>query len=63
MVLRHGSMRSRFAFGGHRFERFVEHEGLKLQRRMWGRQTEAAAKGAPPAEGARISEPDPNDAS
>jgi len=59
MILRHGSMRSRLAFEGHRVERFVEQEGLKLQRRMWGRQGQTG-KGAPAADGAKLSEPDQN---
>jgi CelD/BcsL family acetyltransferase involved in cellulose biosynthesis len=38
MILGHGSLRSWVATGGHRFERFVEREGLKVQRRLWGRK-------------------------
>jgi CelD/BcsL family acetyltransferase involved in cellulose biosynthesis len=52
LVLGHGSLRSRFAVGGHRFERFVEHRGLELQRRLWGR------KRAPARDGDRLREND-----
>jgi CelD/BcsL family acetyltransferase involved in cellulose biosynthesis len=45
LVLGHSSLRSRFAVGGHRFERFVEHRGLALQRRLWGRKRAAAPEG------------------
>jgi CelD/BcsL family acetyltransferase involved in cellulose biosynthesis len=38
LILGHSSLRSRFATEGHRFERFVEHRGLALQRRLWGRR-------------------------
>jgi CelD/BcsL family acetyltransferase involved in cellulose biosynthesis len=54
LVLGHASLRSRFATSGHRFERWVEHEGLKMQRRLWGR------KEASGTESARLREPDGN---
>ena len=54
LVIGHGTLRSRIAVGGHRFERWVEHEGLKVQRRLWGR------KEAERAEPARLPEPDGN---
>jgi CelD/BcsL family acetyltransferase involved in cellulose biosynthesis len=37
LVIGHPSLRSKLARLGHRLERFVEHEGLKIQRRLWGR--------------------------
>jgi CelD/BcsL family acetyltransferase involved in cellulose biosynthesis len=42
LVIGHGALRSRLALGAHRFERFVEREGLKVQRRLWGRRREKA---------------------
>jgi len=41
LILGHASVRSRLATGAHRLERFIEHEGLKIQRRLWGRKTSA----------------------
>jgi CelD/BcsL family acetyltransferase involved in cellulose biosynthesis len=43
IVLGHGSLRSRFGVSGHRFERFVEHQLLKLERALWGRKPEERA--------------------
>jgi CelD/BcsL family acetyltransferase involved in cellulose biosynthesis len=51
LVLGHASLRSRMAVRAHRLERFLEHEGLKIQRRLWGRKPKprAAAPAQPPA--------------
>ena len=38
ILVGHGALRSRMALGAHRVERFIEHRGLALQRRMWGRK-------------------------
>jgi CelD/BcsL family acetyltransferase involved in cellulose biosynthesis len=54
LILGHASFRSRFAASGHAFERWVEHEGLKVQRRLWGRRE------APGPESARLPESDGN---
>jgi CelD/BcsL family acetyltransferase involved in cellulose biosynthesis len=35
---RRPSLRSAFALRAHAFERFVEHKGLAMQRRLWGRK-------------------------
>jgi len=48
LVIGHGGLRSHLGTLGHRFERFVEVQGIKVQRRLWGRKkqpvkTEAAA--------------------
>jgi CelD/BcsL family acetyltransferase involved in cellulose biosynthesis len=45
LVLGHGGVRSRLARLGHRFERFVEHEGLRWQRRLWGDDRDARPGG------------------
>jgi CelD/BcsL family acetyltransferase involved in cellulose biosynthesis len=47
LILGHASLRSRLATEAHRLERFVEHEGLKLQRRLWGRKAKPRATSAP----------------
>lgn len=44
LLIGHASLRSRFGLGAHRFERFVEHRGLALQRRLWGRRGDERAK-------------------
>ncbi len=38
LILGRPAWRSRFALRAHAFERFVEHKGLALQRRLWGRR-------------------------
>jgi CelD/BcsL family acetyltransferase involved in cellulose biosynthesis len=43
VLLGHGSLRSRFGLSAHRFERYVEHQGLALQRRLWGRKADERA--------------------
>jgi CelD/BcsL family acetyltransferase involved in cellulose biosynthesis len=44
LLLGHATLRSRFGLGAHRFERFVEHRGLAIQRRLWGRRANERAK-------------------
>lgn len=48
LVLGHAGLRSHIGTMGHRFERFVETQGVKLQRRLWGRK-KAAVKAAEPS--------------
>jgi CelD/BcsL family acetyltransferase involved in cellulose biosynthesis len=43
MILGHGGVRSHIGTAGHRFERFVEHTGLRVQRRLWGRRKKKEA--------------------
>ena len=38
LILGRQALRSSFALGAHRLERFLEHQGLALQRRLWGRK-------------------------
>jgi CelD/BcsL family acetyltransferase involved in cellulose biosynthesis len=38
LILGRSALRSSFALGAHRLERFIEHKGLALQRRLWGRK-------------------------
>ena len=38
LIIGRPALRSSFALGAHRFERFIEHKGLALQRRLWGRK-------------------------
>jgi len=46
LVLGHRSLRSRLALWGHSLERVVEHQGLLIQRRLWG-----GRRGAPQRSG------------
>jgi CelD/BcsL family acetyltransferase involved in cellulose biosynthesis len=48
-VLSHTTLRSMVARAGHRFERWVEHHGLRLQRRMWGGSGKALPAAEQPA--------------
>jgi CelD/BcsL family acetyltransferase involved in cellulose biosynthesis len=41
LILGRPALRSSFALGAHRLERFIEHKGLALQRRLWGRRPDA----------------------
>jgi CelD/BcsL family acetyltransferase involved in cellulose biosynthesis len=43
LIIGHGALRSRLALGAHAVERFLEREGLKVQRRLWGRERAPAA--------------------
>ncbi|MCU1279136.1 MAG: Protein involved in cellulose biosynthesis (CelD) [bacterium] len=38
LIIGRPALRSSFALGAHRFERFIELKGLALQRRLWGRK-------------------------
>lgn len=38
LIVGRPALRSSFALSAHRLERFIEHQGLALQRRMWGRR-------------------------
>jgi CelD/BcsL family acetyltransferase involved in cellulose biosynthesis len=38
LILGRPALRSSFALGAHRFERYIELKGLALQRRLWGRK-------------------------
>lgn len=38
LILGRPAWRSSFALGAHRLERYLEHQGLALQRRLWGRK-------------------------
>jgi len=38
MILGHGGLRSHLATDGHALERFLEHQGLRVQRWLWGRR-------------------------
>jgi CelD/BcsL family acetyltransferase involved in cellulose biosynthesis len=38
LILGRAALRSTLALEAHRFERFIEHKGLALQRRLWGRK-------------------------
>ncbi len=40
LILGRPALRSSFALSAHRLERFIEHKGLALQRRLWGRRRE-----------------------
>jgi CelD/BcsL family acetyltransferase involved in cellulose biosynthesis len=42
LIIGRPALRSSFALGAHRLERFIEHQGLALQRRLWGRRPEVA---------------------
>ena len=51
-----GTLRSRLALLCSRVERYVEHHGLRLQRRLWGRRpqdSDRRSKKNPPGEGPR----------
>jgi len=39
LILGCAAWRSSFALSAHRLERFIEHKGLALQRRLWGRRS------------------------
>lgn len=41
LIIGRPALRSSFALGAHRLERFIEHKGLALQRRLWGRRQDA----------------------
>ena len=41
LIIGRPALRSSFALGAHRLERFIEHKGLALQRRLWGRRPDA----------------------
>jgi CelD/BcsL family acetyltransferase involved in cellulose biosynthesis len=41
LILGRAALRSSFALSAHRLERFIEHRGLALQRRMWGRKVDS----------------------
>ena len=41
LILGRPAWRSSFALGAHRLERYLEHKGLALQRRLWGRRADA----------------------
>jgi CelD/BcsL family acetyltransferase involved in cellulose biosynthesis len=45
LILGRSALRSRFAFSAHAFERYVEHKGLALQRRLWGRRRDDKSNG------------------
>lgn len=47
LILGRPGTRSSLALGGHRLERYLEHRGLALQRRLWGRKVDPS----PPAIG------------
>jgi CelD/BcsL family acetyltransferase involved in cellulose biosynthesis len=40
LILGRAALRSSFALSAHRLERFLEHKGLALQRRLWGRRSD-----------------------
>ncbi len=42
LIIGRPALRSSFALGAHRLERYIEHKGLALQRRLWGRQRDGA---------------------
>jgi len=42
LILGRPAWRSSFALGAHRLERYIEHKGLALQRRLWGRRADVA---------------------
>ena len=41
LILGRAALRSSFALSAHRLERYIEHRGLALQRRMWGRKVDS----------------------
>lgn len=43
LILGRAALRSSFALSAHRLERFIEHRGLALQRRLWGRRKSTGA--------------------
>jgi CelD/BcsL family acetyltransferase involved in cellulose biosynthesis len=44
LILGRTALRSTVALAAHRFERFIEHKGLALQRRLWGRRATARSQ-------------------
>jgi CelD/BcsL family acetyltransferase involved in cellulose biosynthesis len=44
LILGRPALRSTFALSAHRFERFIEIQGLALQRRLWGRRAAPASE-------------------
>jgi CelD/BcsL family acetyltransferase involved in cellulose biosynthesis len=42
LIVGRPAWRSSFALGAHRLERYLEHKGLALQRRLWGRKPDVA---------------------
>ena len=50
LILGRAAWRSSFALGAHRLERYLEHKGLALQRRLWGRRPEAGKANVESAE-------------
>jgi CelD/BcsL family acetyltransferase involved in cellulose biosynthesis len=42
LIVGRAALRSSFALSAHRLERFIEHKGLALQRRLWGRRSDGA---------------------
>lgn len=46
LVIGHDELRSRMAVWAHRLERYIEHRGLAMQRRLWGKKREKVGSGS-----------------